>query len=155
VKPVGATRLTIIPCELAEANAFVLERHRHLGPVVGHRFSLAVADPAGQVRGVAIVGRPIGRFDEDGFTLQLVRSATDGHPNAASALLGACRRAAFALGYRRIITFNLQEESGASLRGAGFVLVGERPGRTGWDCPMRPRIDKAPKQRKFRWEALA
>jgi len=155
LKPAGASRLLIVPCELAEANAFVAEHHRHLGPVPGHRFSLAVADEGGGIRGVAIVGRPIGRFDEDGFTLQILRSATDGHPNAASALNGACKRAAFALGYRRLVSFNLQTESGASYRAAGFVLVGEagKKDGAGWSCKTRPRIDKAPNQRKLRWEA--
>jgi hypothetical protein len=157
MKPAGATRLFLIPCELDEANAFVALHHRHLGPVVGHRFSLAVADPEGTVRGVAIVGRPIGRHDQDGFTLQISRSATDGHPNAASALNGACKRAAFALGYRRLISFNLPGESGASYRAAGFRLVGEagKPDGAGWNCKTRPRVDKAPAQRKFRWEATA
>jgi hypothetical protein len=153
VKPAGATRLLVVPCELDEANAFVAAHHRHLGAVVGHRFSIAVADPDARVRGVAIVDRPIGRFDEDGFTVQLLRSATDGHPNACSALNAACRRAAFALGYRRIITFNLPTESGSSLRAAGFVLVGEAGKAKGWSVPSRPRVDKAPAQRKLRWEA--
>lgn len=77
MKPAGATRLVVVPCELAEANAFVAQHHRHLRPVVGHRFSVAVADPEGLVRGVAIAGRPIGRFDEDGFTLRAVAPGRD------------------------------------------------------------------------------
>lgn len=157
MKPEGATRLVVVPCELAEANAFVAQHHRHLRPVVGHRFSVAVADPEGLVRGVAIAGRPIGRFDEDGFTIQLLRSATDGHPNACSALNGAVRRAAFALGYQRVITFTLQDESGSSLRGAGFQCLGEagKKDGSGWNCATRPRVDRAPAQRKLRWEARA
>ena len=155
MKPAGATRLVIVPCELDEANAFVRQYHRHLGRVPGHRFSLAVADEAGAIRGVAIVGRPIGRFDDDGWTVQLVRSATDGHPNACSALNAACRRAAFALGYRRILSFNLKSESGVSYRAAGFELIGEagKKDGAGWSSASRPRVDKAPLQRKLRWEA--
>lgn len=159
MKPAGATRLTVVPCELDDANEFVRRHHRHLGAVVGHRFSLAVADPEGQIRGVAIVGNPIGMHDADGLTLQLTRSATDGHPNAGSCLNAACVRATFALGYRRLITFTLQSESGTTLRAAGFTLVGQTQ-RTGkgagvWNCKARPRIDKAPAQRKFRWEVTA
>jgi len=155
VKPAGAVRLTVVPCERDEANAFVMQHHRHLGEVPGHRFSLAVSDPDGKVRGVAIVGRPIGRYDEDGWTVQVLRSATDGCPNAPSALSGACRRAAFALGYRRVLTFTLKSESGVSLRASGFVLVGEagKPDGAGWSSASRPRVDKAPRQRKLRWEA--
>lgn len=157
MKPEGASRLLVVPCELDEANAFVAQHHRHLGPVPGHRFSLAVVDEGAHVRGVAIVGRPIGRFDEDGFTLQLLRSATDGHPNAASALNGACKRATFALGYTRLVSFSLQSESGASYRAAGFRLIGEagKKDGAGWSCKTRPRVDKAPAQRKLRWEATA
>lgn len=151
MKPDGATRLTIVPCELADANAFVAEHHRHLGPVVGHRFSLAVVDPDGRIRGVAIVGRPIGRFDDDGLTVQLTRSATDGHPNAPSCLNAACWRAARALGYRRLVTFTLASESGASLKASGFTLVGQAGKARGWNCRSRPRFDKAPNEPKFRW----
>jgi len=155
VKREGQVRLTVVPCELAEANAFVAEHHRHLGRVPGHRFSLAVADEAGAVRGVAIVGRPIGRRDDDGWTVQLVRSATDGCPNAPSALNAACRRVAFALGYRRILSFSLQDESGASYRASGWRLIGlaGKPDGAGWSCRTRPRVDVAPRQRKLRWEA--
>lgn len=157
MKPEGATHLDVVPCELDEANAFVREHHRHLGPAVGHRFSIAVADPAGKVRGVAIVGRPIGARDQDGWTCQILRSATDGHPNAASALNGACKRITFALGYRRLLSFSLQSESGVSYLAAGFVCVGlaGKVDGAGWNCKSRPRVDKAPKQRKFRWEACA
>jgi hypothetical protein len=104
---------------------------------------------------VAIVGRPIGKSDQDGWTVQILRSATDGHPNAASALNGACKRAAFALGYRRVLSFNLLTESGSSYRAAGFKcvgLAGKKDG-AGWNCKSRPRVDKAPHQRKMRWEA--
>lgn len=117
-------RLRIVPCELDEANAFVRLHHRHLGAVIGHRFSVAVADEADEVRGVAIVGRPIGRHDQDGWTVQILRSATDGCPNAASALNGACRRAAFALGYTRILSFNLKSESGVSYIAARLQVRG-------------------------------
>jgi hypothetical protein len=157
VKPEGATRLLVVPCELDEANAYVLAYHRHLDPVVGHRWSVAVADPDGKVRGVAIVGRPIGKSDQDGWTVQILRSATDGHPNAASALNAACCRAAFALGYRRVLSFTLQSEPGTSYKAAGFKLIGlaGKPDGKGWNCKSRPRVDKAPKQRKLRWEATA
>lgn len=158
MKPAGAVRLTVVPSELDEANEFVRVHHRHLDPVVGHRFSLAVADESGTVRGVAIVGRPIGEYDQrGGWTLQILRSATDGCPNAPSALNAACWRAARALGYRRLLSFSLKSESGASYRAAGFKLVGEAGKRdgSGWSCRSRPRVDKAPQQRKLRWEATA
>jgi hypothetical protein len=85
-------RLAILPCDLAEANAFVLRHHRHHKPVVGHKFSLAVSDGE-TIRGVAIVGRPVARMLQDGLTLEVTRVATDGAKNACSALYGACRLA--------------------------------------------------------------
>lgn len=147
-------RLTIIPCDLSEANAFVARHHRHHQRVVGHKFSLAVADDNGVIRGVAIIGRPVARRMDDGMTLEVTRVATDGCKNACSALYGAARRAAFALGYQRIGTFTLKTEPGTSLVAAGWKVVGETPGRS-WSVPSRPRVDKHPLQRKIRWESVA
>jgi hypothetical protein len=147
-------RLTVVPCELDKANAFVRQYHRHHLPVIGHRFSLAVADEPGEVRGVAIVGRPVARGNQDGWTLEVTRLATDGTPNACSKLYAAARKAAFALGYRRLITYTLPEEGGASLRGAGWRCLGERGGGS-WSCRSRPRVDKHPLQAKLIWEVTA
>lgn len=144
-------RLEIVPCELAEANAFVSQHHRHHPPVVGHKFSLAVVDGE-RICGVAIVGRPVARALDKGFTLELTRCCTDGTPNAASALYGAARRATFALGYRKLVTYNLASESGASLRAAGYRVIAEVQGRS-WSCASRPRVDKHPLDNKLRWEA--
>lgn len=146
-------RLTIIPCDLADANAFVKDHHRHHRPVPGHKFSLAVIDEAQKIRGVAIVGRPIGRRLDDGWTLEVNRVATDGCANACSALYGAARRAAFALGYRKLITYTLPSEGGASLRGAGWRCIGRagKKGGGGWNCPSRPRVDLHPTQEKLKW----
>jgi len=149
------SRLVVIPMDLSEANAFVRLHHRHHQPVPGHKFSLGVTDEANELRGVAIVGRPVARHVDDGWTLEVNRVATDGCPNACSALYGACRRATFALGYRRLITYTLASESGASLRGAGWRCLGEATTREGqgWSVPSRPRVDRHPLQRKLRWEA--
>lgn len=144
-------RLEIVPCELGEANAFVSQHHRHHLPVVGHRFSIAVAEQD-RVCGVAIVGRPVARGLDDGLTLEITRVCTDGTPNAASALYGAARRAMFALGYRKLVTYTLASESGISLRASGYRVVGEVQGRS-WNCASRPRVDKHPLDNKLRWEA--
>ena len=101
---------------------------------------------------MAIVGRPTARMSDDGLTLEVVRVATDGTKNACSALYGACRRAVFALGYKKLITYTLPEEGGASLRGAGWKLIGEAGGGS-WNRKDRPRVDKHPLQKKIRWEA--
>lgn len=145
--------LLIVPVDLAEANAFVRQHHRHHGPVVGHKFSLGVSDGEA-IRGVAIIGRPVSRMLDDGQTLEVTRVATDGARNAASALYGAARRATFALGYRRLVTYTLPSESGASLRAAGYRCIGAAGGGS-WSVPSRPRVDKHPLQKKLRWELTA
>lgn len=147
-------RFEVVPLELSDANAFVRSHHRHHGAVVGHKFSLGVADADEQIRGVAIIGRPTARRLQDGWTLEVTRVATDGCKDAGSALYGAARRAVFALGYRKLVTYTLKSESGASLKAAGYRIVGEVKGRS-WGCKSRPRVDKSAAQRqdKFRWEA--
>ena len=142
----------VCPLDLAEANALVRTLHRHHVPVVGHKFSLgAVKD--GQIIGAVIVGRPVSRMRDDGRTLEVTRCATDGTKNACSFLYGAAARAAFALGYTRIGTYTLPQEGGASLRGAGWRLIGERGGGS-WSRDERPRVDKHPTQGKLLWERL-
>lgn len=144
--------LSLSPITLAKANAFVEKHHRHHKPVPGAKFCIAVSDVAWIVRGVAIVGRPVARQSDDGWTLEVNRCCTDGTHNACSMLYGAAWRAAKALGYRRLITYTLPEEGGASLRASGWKLIGAAGGGS-WNRPSRPRIDTAPTQEKLRWEA--
>jgi hypothetical protein len=118
-------RISVVPVRLAQANEFVARHHRHHKPVPGSLFAIGVQDEGGQLRGVAIVGRPVARMLDDGVSAEIVRTCTDGTRNACSMLLGAARRAARAMGYRRILTYTLPEEGGASLRAAGFVFDGE------------------------------
>jgi len=143
--------MILTPISLGEANAFVLEHHRHHKPVVGHKFSVAVSVDD-KVVGVAIVGRPVSRHLDDGWTLEVNRCCTDGARNACSMLYGASGRTAKAMGYRRLITHILDPESGTSLAAAGWKLVGKRGGGS-WDSAIRPRVDKHPTQGKPLFEA--
>lgn len=143
--------LAITPINLDEANAFVATHHRHHKPVPGAKFSVAVSEGE-TVRGVAIVGRPVARMADDGWTLEVNRVCTDGAKNACSMLYGAAWRAARAMGYRRLITYTLPEEGGASLRAAGWKLLGQAGGGS-WNRKTRPRVDTAPTQAKLLWEA--
>lgn len=130
--------LEIVPVAFADACGFVAMWHRHHEPPVGCKFCIGVAE--GEVLcGVAIVGRPVARLLQDGMTLEVTRTATDGTANANSMLYGAAWRAAKALGYRRLVTYTQAGEAGGSLRGAGWRVVAERPPRPGWDTPSRPR----------------
>ena len=142
--------LTVVPIELSEANAFVRRHHRHHGPVVGHKFSLG-AVASGAIVGVVIVGRPTARHRDDGETLEVVRLCTDGTRNACSFLYGAAARATFALGYRRIGTYILASEGGASIKASGWRMLGETGGGS-WSRSSRPRVDKHPLQSKLLFE---
>jgi hypothetical protein len=149
-------RLAVVQVGLAAANAFVSAYHRHLGPTRGHKFSLAVAPllPGGRpgpVCGVAICGRPVARLLDDGWTLEVLRVASDGTPNCCSALYAACRRAALALGSRRVLTYTLASEAGVALRAAGWRCLGLAGGGA-WARADRPRIDRHPTGPKRRWE---
>lgn len=133
-------KLSVFPIDLEGANEFVARHHRHHRPVVGHKFSLAAVEH-GVIVGVAIVGRPVSRFRDDGMTLEVTRLCTDGTKNACSFLYGAAARAAFALGYSRIGTYIRKDEPGVSLHAAGWQLIGQTPGKS-WSVPSRPRKDK-------------
>lgn len=146
--------LVVVPLTFRQRPAFVSEHHRHHPPPVGHKFSIGVA--AGDVVvGVAMVGRPVARHLDDGWTLEVNRTCTAGERNANSMLYGAAWRAAKALGYRRLVTYTLASESGASLRASGWKVVAERPARKGWDCPSRPRVDTTGHEvQRTLWEAV-
>jgi hypothetical protein len=133
--------LHVVPVTFRDACAFVSTWHRHHKPPVGHVFSLGVADDQKLV-GVAIIGRPVARAYDNGSTLEVNRTATDGTHNANSMLYGAAWRAAKALGYARLITYTQADETGTSLRAAGWHLIAERPARPGWSVPSRPRSDR-------------
>ena len=125
--------LQIRPITFRAACEFVKSLHRHNKPPQGHKFSIAVAQTdTNETVGVAMCGRPIARHFDDGLTIEVNRTCTDGSKNANSLLYGACWRAAKAMGYRRIITYTQHDESGASLRAAGFVKVKDLPERKSW-----------------------
>lgn len=144
-------KLELAPITQRAALAFVERHHRHHGAPRGAKFQLAAALD-GEVVGVILVGRPVSRHQDDGWTLEVTRCCTLGARNACSFLYGAAWRATRSLGYRRLITYTLPEEGGASLRGAGWRVVGESKGGT-WDRRARPRVDAHPLQEKIRWEA--
>ena len=112
--------LRLVPVTFAEASAFVDAHHRHHRRPRGHKFSIGAA-VGDTLVGVAMVGRPVARHYDDGLTLEVNRTATDGTHNANSLLYGAAWRAAKAMGYARLITY---------------------PARKGWTTPSRARDDR-------------
>lgn len=150
-KPLHLAKLEIVPLHLWEAQEFVGKHHRHNDPPVGAKFALgcAIGD---RVVGVGIAGRPVARHLQDGWTIEILRCCTDGTGNACSMIYGACRRAALALGFRRVVTYSRADESGTSLRAAGFRVIADVRGRH-WNCRSRPRVEKDEPQDKLRWES--
>lgn len=154
--------LTIKPIDLKSANAFVLTHHRHNGKVLVHRFSIACYDGE-RLCGVAIVGNPSARKLDNGECVEIKRVCTDGTYNACSILYGACSRIAKEMGWKKIITYTLESENGASLRASGWRIEAQNVGGGDWSSPSRPRVvlektlfgDKvAPypiNQKKIRW----
>jgi len=146
-------RMRVTRVSRSEANAFVAAHHRHHKPVVGAVFNIG-AELGGKLVGVVIVGRPVSRHRDDGATAEVTRLCTDGTRNACSFLYQAAARAAFALGFDKIGTYTLESEGGASLRGAGWKLIGERGGGS-WSRSDRPRFDEHPTLPKLLWERAA
>lgn len=120
---------------LREANAYVHQVHRHNSPLPGAKFAVAAVEPTGDVRGVAIAGVPKSiEVGKDPRVLEVNRVCTEGYRNACSFLYGCCIRAGRAMGYWRIITYTLPEESGASLKASGWTCDGPAGGASteGW-----------------------
>lgn len=141
--------MTLCPMTRDKANEYVRQFHRHHGPVTGHLFAIGcLMDDV--LCGVVIVGRPVARALNDGYTCEVTRLCTDGTQNACSKLYAAAWKAARAMGYRRIITYILEDESGISLRAAGYRFDGMTRGGS-WDTPSRRRQTQAPTCRKQRW----
>jgi hypothetical protein len=144
--------MTVVPCTITRAREIIRLHHRHNRPPVGGLFALA-AELDGELVGVAMVGRPVARMLQDRFTAEVTRTCTlpSAPKGAVSFLYAACRRVAFALGYRKLITYTLASESGASLRGAGWQMEAELKPRAGWDTPSRRRaagtVDNTAKRR--------
>ena len=148
----GLGVLKLQPITIGDAIEFVRQYHRHHPPPASGLFAVACSDDD-EIRGVAIIGRPVARRLQDGWTCEVTRLATDGAKNACSMLYSAAWRAARALGYRRIGTYILDTEPGTSLRAAGWKQLYATPGKS-WSVPSRARVDRHPLQVKIRWERL-
>lgn len=144
--------LELQPITYAEACEFIRLHHRHNLPPQGWKFGIAAND-GDKVVGVVTVGRPVARKLDNGWTLEVTRCCTNGTPNACSFLYSAAWRAAKALGYKRLITYTLETEGGASLRASNWKLIGQAGGDPS-DWQTRPRkVDGYPTGQKLLWEA--
>lgn len=104
----------------------------------------------GEVVGTGIVGHPQARLSADGETLEVLRVAVrEGAVNACSAIYGAIAKAARGMGCAELLTFIHADESGHSLKAAGWIEVGQSDGGE-WSRCGRVRqlaIDNRPKRK--------
>lgn len=146
-------RLALCPMTHREALAYIAAHHRHSVPPRGMVFALGAAN-AESLEGVAVIGRPVGRGLQDGWTLEVLRLCTpsaNAERNVCSFLYAAAWRATRALGYRKLITYTRADETGTSLHAAGWHVVGQVTARS-WDTPTRPRDDRDERVPRLRWE---
>ena len=141
-------KLRIIPCTYKFASDYVNRYHRHHNAPVGCKFCIAVSDGE-DIHGVAICGRPLSRYLDNGYTCEVLRVCTDGTYNVCSMLYGACCRIAKAMGYTKIITYTLISENGASLKASGFTNEG-LAGGVMW-TGERSKNKALPHEMKNRW----
>lgn len=123
--------LTVMPIEFKYACNFVNTNHRHCKAPIGHIFSLACYYN-GLLCGVAICGRPVSRYLDNGSTIEINRLCTDGTRNACSKLYSACVKYAKKKKFKKVITYTLINESGSSLKAANFKLESEQCGGLNW-----------------------
>lgn len=142
--------MKVVPLTLSQANELIAAWHRHHKPVTGHRFSIGVRDGI-DIVGASVVGRPVARKTDQYDIAEVTRLVTNGHKNACSFLYSACARIAREMGFEKIQTFILAEETGASLIAAGWSFEGltdSKPGK--WQSRNGRREDQ-PAEKKQRW----
>lgn len=146
--------MTAVPLTRDEARAFIKTVHRHHGPPTGYKFAIG-AKHGDELVGVVTVGRPVARklAEKEPLTCEVTRLCSNGQRNVCSFLYSLARRAAFEMGYNRIVTYILESEPGTSLKASGWKFVGLTKGGS-WDRPSRGRDDKHPLERKQLWEAV-
>lgn len=153
--------LYAIPTTLRKANDFLDGLHRHNGRTSrdGGKFAIACGDGT-RVVGVAIVGNPVSATYMDGFTAEVLRVCVldDAPLGSCSFLYGCCWRAWKAMGGLKLVTYTLTTESGASLRGAGWKIVGEcKPHKRWTERSEHDHVERKDQaiygQTKLRWEA--
>ncbi len=140
--------MNIIPIPFRIAKQFISNNHRHNPNVVGCKFAIGIEEE-NELIGVAVCGRPVSRYLDDGRTLEINRVCTTGKKNSCSMLYGACCRIAKEMGYKKIITYTLKSEPGSSVKASNFICDGEAGG-THW-TGKRNKGQNIPNEMKVRW----
>lgn len=146
--------LELQPITQRKAFEFIKRFHRHHQPPRGSVWCAGVNNGEHLV-GVIVVGRPVARMLQDGWTAEVTRCCIDPEAdakNAASMLYGAAARAMRATGYKRLITYIRHDEKGTSLVAAGWKSIYTTPAKS-WNTPKRPRVDKTEVVQRELWSA--
>lgn len=148
-------KLQIKQIKQSDAKRFIQEHHRHNKPPVGWRYGAGIWNWETLI-GVVMVGRPVARKINHHEIVEVNRLCINPYVDkdlsvhACSQLYGWSAREAKKRGFKKIITYTLQSESGVSLKAAGWNNEGLAGGGS-WNTVSRPRIDHAPTQKKIRW----
>lgn len=145
--------VTAKPLSYRQACEFISAFHRHHRPPQGWKFGIA-AIKNNECVGVVCVGRPVSRMLDNGETVEVTRLCSNGAKNVCSFLYSKAARIAFEMGYKRIVTYILESESGHSLKSASWKYVKNTSGGK-WSRPSRERKDKHPIEPKQLWERIA
>lgn len=144
--------MNVRPVTLREAQAFIGRVHRHHSPPRGARAALGIFHGC-ELFGVATLARPNARLIPWQSIAEVTRVAVQNDVrHGCSMLYGACARVAQEWGFYAVLTYTLAEESGASLRAAGWWPEPVKDSGS-WNRPGRTRLgakgdDLGP---KIRW----
>lgn len=145
--------MNVRPIHIWQADEFVKQHHRHNGKAGNGKFAIGCYNE-GVLVGVAIAGRPRCRHYDDGITLEIYRTCTDGFKCSISFLIGRVKRIGQLMGYERFYTYTLQSESGVSLRAVGAVIVKDVKHKRDWNDykKVKRKKNSISRQLKFLWE---
>lgn len=144
--------MKIIPLSLKDANRFVANFHRHSKKVRGAKFAIGLVKE-GEMIGVAIAGRPLARLMDNGKIIEISRVCVkEGYKNANSKLYGRMKRICQLMGYEKIITYTLREESQASLKAIRAKPISEVKPNNWNRLNRRRKSQKIYSETKLRWE---
>ncbi|MGV0830714.1 XF1762 family protein [Empedobacter brevis] len=150
------------PITIKEANLFISKHHRHHRPTTKNcgKWAISVINKLNeQIVGVAICANPVSATYMDGYTLEITRLCVSEEAplGTASFLLSNCAKIWQTMGGKKIITYTLDYESGASLKGAGWDRVAEVKPHNNWK--NKSKLDGIERDnlviyqhKKYRWE---
>ncbi|MEG7347637.1 XF1762 family protein [Serratia marcescens] len=159
-----AKLIYVKPITLKKANEFIGINHRHHRPTSRNSGRWAIAGyetSSDKMIGVVIAGNPVSATYMDGLTIELTRVCVleEAPKGTCSFLISRCCAIWKMMGGSKAITYTLESESGASLRGAGWRLTGTVAPPQRWE--NKSKVDGIIRDKlelysfkKLRWERV-